>query len=149
MSLKNRIFLDTSTIVAAVFSETGGARKLFQLGEVEVLQLVIGPNVLRECEDVLRRRMPGSLPKLAHMLELARVETASQPPAELIEEARSIVEYRPDAYVLAEAMAAEPDWFITHDKEHFLDVRPVSRLSFRVGTPGDLIQFLEDEHLQK
>ena len=145
MSPGHKIFLDTSVIIAAVFSETGGARKLLRLGEVGMIQLVIGMNVLRESESVVRRKVPDSLPRLAHLLETARFDTVSKPPEEVIEKARNIVEYRPDAYVLAEAMKAEPDWFITHDKEQFLEIGQDARLSFRVGTPGDLIQALDNE----
>ncbi len=120
MSRSYRVFLDTSVIFAAVLSEKGGARKLFQLGEAGVIQLIIGPNVLRESEAVVRRKVPASLPSLAYLLELARVEVTSNPRDDQVEKAKSIVAYEPDAYVLAEAMSAEPDWFVTHDKQHFL-----------------------------
>jgi predicted nucleic acid-binding protein len=143
-----RIFLDTSVIFAAVLSETGGARKLFRLGESGVLQLIVGPNVLRECDDVVRRKVPASLPTLAHLLELGMVEITPQPTDAYIEQAIAIVVYKPDAYVLAEAISSEPDWFITHDKVHFLSANPDSNLTFRIGTPGDLIQSLENEFTQ-
>ena len=45
-----RIFLDTSVVFSAVYSPEGGARKLFLLGEIGALQLIIGPTVLQECE---------------------------------------------------------------------------------------------------
>ena len=140
-----RIFLDTSVIFAAVLSETGESRKIFRLGEAGVLQLIVGSNVLRECEDVIRRKVPASLPKLAFLLELGMVEITTQSPDAFIEQATAIVAYKPDAYVLDEAMGAKPDWFITHDKTHFLSVNTGSNLAFRIGTPGDLIQSLEDE----
>jgi predicted nucleic acid-binding protein len=140
-----RIFLDTSVIFAAVLSETGGARKLFKLGEAGVVQLIVGSNVLRECEEVLRRKAPATLPTLAYLLELGIVEITTQPTDGFIEQATAIVAYKPDAYVLAEAICAKPDWFITHDKTHFLSVNPNSSLEFRIGTPGDLIRSLEDE----
>jgi predicted nucleic acid-binding protein len=140
-----RIFLDSSVIFAAVLSGTGGARKLFKLGEAGVLQLIVGSNVLRECEDVVRRKVPASLPTLAYLLELGMVEITTQPTDAFIEQATAIVAYQPDAYVLAEAISVKPDWFITHDKTHFLSANPNSRLGFRIGTPGDLIQSLEDE----
>lgn len=144
MKRRHRIFLDTSAILAAVFSETGGARKLFQLGEAGILQLIVGPNVLRECEEVLRRKVPASLPTLAYLLELGMVEVATKPSDDFIEQATAMVAYKPDAYVLAEAVGAEPDWFITHDKAHFLSAKPGSNLTIRIGTPEDLIQALED-----
>ena len=77
------------------------------------------------------------------MVEIA----AYQSPA-FLEQANSIVAYKPDAYVLAEAMSAEPDWFITHDKTHFLNTIPGTALAFHMGTPGDLIQALVDEFTQ-
>lgn len=143
-----RIFLDTSVIFAAVLSESGGARVLFRLGEAGVLQLIVGSNVLRECEEVVRRKAPASLPTLAYLLELGVVEITTRSPEEFIEQAKAIVVYEPDATVLAEAMAAEPDWFVTHDKAHFLNANPGSSLSIRIGTPGDLIRALEDEFTQ-
>ena len=118
---------------------------LFRLGEAGVLQLIVGVNVLRECEGVVRRKAPASLPTLAYLLELGMVEIVTRSPDEFIEQAKAIVAYEPDAIVLAEAMAAEPDWFITHDKVHFLDADPGSSFTIRIGTPGDLIQALEDE----
>ena len=140
-----KIFMDTSVVFAAVLSPTGGARKLFQLGEARILRLCIGQNVLRECETVVRRKASASLPILAQLLEISRVETSPAPTRAQIETARSIVCYEPDAHVLAEAISAEPDWFVTHDKEHFLKGIHISSLAFRVGTPGDLIQSLKDD----
>jgi hypothetical protein len=53
-----------------------------------------------------------------------------------------------DAYDLTEAIGAEPDWFITHDITHFLNANAGSSLTIYIGTPGDLIQALEDEFTQ-
>jgi hypothetical protein len=84
---------------------------------------------------------------LAYLLELAGIEVTSEPGDEEIKAAKAILSYEPDAYVLAEAMGAEPDWFITHDKGHFLTKRVSFELPFQLGTPGDLIQALGDEFL--
>jgi len=135
-----KIFLDTCVIFAAVLSETGEARKLFRLGEAGVIKLVVGSNVLRECEEVVRRKVPASLPTLAYLLELGMVEVSAHSPEDFIEQAKATVAYKPDATILAEATAAEPDWFITHDKAHFLNANLDSSLSIRIGTPGDIIQ---------
>jgi predicted nucleic acid-binding protein len=148
MKRNRRIFLDTSVIFAAVLSESGGARALFRLGEAKVLQLIVGSTVLRECEQVVRRKAPDSLPTLAYLLELGMVEITTRSSNDFIEGAKAIVAYGPDAYVLAEAVAAEPDWFITHDKAHFLKAELGTNFTIRIGTPGDLIQALEDEFTQ-
>jgi predicted nucleic acid-binding protein len=146
MTQKTRkIFLDTSVVFAVVLSPTGGARKLFQLGEAGFLKLFIGHHVLWECDQVIRRKAPGSLPVLARLLDAGQVETSPVPTMDQIEAAQCLVEYRPDAYVLAEAMASEPDWLVTHDKEHFLKEHQSLALGFRIGTPGDLLQSMIDD----
>jgi len=139
-----RIFLDTSVVFAALLPPTGGARKLFHLAEAGVLNLVVGPNVLRESEEVIKRKAPAALADLARLLAAASVETSAPPLVRDIADARAHVAYAPDARVLGEALRASPDWFITHDKKHFLGAKS-GKLPFRVGTPGDLIQALQDE----
>jgi hypothetical protein len=37
---------------------------------------------------------------------------------------------------------------IPHDKAHFLDAQSAANLGFRIGTQGDLLQFLADEFSQ-
>jgi predicted nucleic acid-binding protein len=142
-----KVFLDTSVLFSAVLSSTGGARKLFLLGEAGLLDLLVGRHVLREADEVVRRKVPASLPLLAQLLELGGVGTVLSPTQKQIESAQSVIAYRPDAYVLAEAIRSEADWFVTHDKEHFLKARVSIKLSFEIGTPGDLLQKLKDDFL--
>ena len=146
MSQRNlKIFLDASVLFSAVLSQTGGARKLFHLAEAGLLQLIVGPTVLGEADEVVRRKAPVSLPLLAQLLEAGQVKTCLAPAPKQIESAQSMVAYAPDARVLAEAIRAEPDWFVTHDKEHFLKAKKGINLSFEIGTPGDLLQRFKDD----
>jgi len=138
-----RVFLDTSVIIAAVLSPSGGARQVFLLGEAGIIDLIVGPNVLREADEVVRRKTPDSLPLLAQLLAAGHVETSSKPTEKEIKTAQTLVFYLPDTIVLGEAIASQPDWFITHDKEHFLNQRSNLQLSFAIGTPGDLILALK------
>ena len=144
MTRSSRVFLDTSVIFAAVLSPSGGARTLLKLGEIGLLDLTLEPNVLRECESIVRRKSPKSLPTLAALLEISHVEITERPNSESLALARSLVQYPPDAYILAEAIAARPDWFITHDKLHLLKLRHHPELEFSIGSPGDLIRSLTD-----
>lgn len=146
MTRKNlKIFLDTSVLFSAVLSQTGGSRKLFHLAEAGLLRLIVGPTVLREADEAVRRKAPASLPLLAQLLEAAQVETSSMPTPKQIESARSLIAYIPDARVLAEAIRAEVDWFVTHDKERFLKSQKGLTLSFEIGTSGDLLQRFKDD----
>ena len=149
MTPKNhRVFLDTSVIFAAVLSPTGGARKLFLLGDAGLLHLVVGPTVLNECQDVVQRKVPASLPTLAQLLASAALETSQAPTKKQISAAEVYVHYAPDAHVLAEAILAKPEWFVTHDKEHFLKHRSRIDLPFEIGTPGEVLQRYKDEFIQ-
>lgn len=140
-----RVFLDTSVVFSAVLSGTGGARKLFHLGEAGLLQLLTGPTVLVEADEVVRRKAPASLPLLARLLDAGQVETTLPPLPKQIELARKLVAYVPDARVLAEAIRADVNWFLTHDKEHFLKQISKVDLAFEIGTPGDFLQWLKDD----
>lgn len=146
MTRKNlRIFLDTSVIFAAILSHTGGARKLFLLAEAGILTLIVGPTVLLEAEEVVRRKAPGMLSTLAQLLAVSNVETSGRPSPAQVKSAKAYVQYAPDAKVLAEAICAQPDWFVTHDKAHFLKRRANIQLPFEMGTPGDVIQKFKDD----
>jgi predicted nucleic acid-binding protein len=149
MRQKNpRVFLDSSVVFAAVLSPTGGARKLFLLGEAGLLCLVVGPTVLRECEEVVRRKIPVSLSTLAQLLSNASLETSPTPNLQQIAAAEVYVQYTPEAHVLAEAILARPNWFVTHDKEHFLKHRNRINPPFEIVTPGNLLQHFKDDFIQ-
>ncbi len=118
---------------------------MFHLAEAGLVKLVVSSDVLRECEEVVQRKSPLSLPLLAQLLALAGVEASPAFTSRELAAARRYVRYLPDAHILAAAIHACPDWFVTHDREHFLKMSTTSEFSFRIGTPGDLIQALKDE----
>ena len=140
-----KVFLDTSVIFATVLSRTGGARKLFHLGGAGALSLIVGPTVLREADEVVRRKIQASLPILAQLLSVGKVETSQIATQKQLDRALTCVQYLPDARVLAEAIQSDPDWFVTHDKEHFLKRQINTDFSFKVGTPGDLLQNIKND----
>ena len=121
---------------------------LFRLSEAGLLRQVIGPNVLRECEEVIRRKAPASLPVLAQLLATSQVETSDAPTPEHLALAQRLIDYAPDAHVLAEAIAAQPDWLVTHDKVYFMKDRDTLDLSFKLGNPGEFIQKFRNDLTQ-
>jgi predicted nucleic acid-binding protein len=137
-----KIFLDTSAIIAAVMSPTGGARLLFHLSQAGAIRLVVGKGILQETEEVLKRKAPHLIGLFAQLFAEANVETAQEPTSEHLERAKSMLEYAPDAKVLAQAISANPDWLVSHDKEHFIGNPALDNLPFKIGTPGDVIAWL-------
>ena len=145
MTSKNpEIFLDTSVMIAAVMSPTGGARLLFHLAHAGTIKLLVGKGILQETEEVMRRKAPELLGLLAQLLDEAGIEMSKPPSAAQQKKAQSLLSYKPDADVLAQAISANPDWLVSHDKEHFVGNSALNELPFRIGTPGDVIAWLRE-----
>lgn len=138
------IFLDTSVIIAAVMSPTGGARLLFHLAHAGTVQLLVGKGVLHEAEEVMWRKTPELLGLLAQLLDEAGIGISKPPTAAQQKKARSLLSYSPDVDVLAQAISANPDWLVSHDKEHFVGNPSLDDLPFKIGTPGDVIAWLRE-----
>jgi predicted nucleic acid-binding protein len=138
------IFLDTSVIISAVMSPTGGARLLFHLAHAGTVQLLVGKGVLHEAEEVMRRKAPELLGLLAQLLDEAGIEIGKPPSDVQHKKAQSLLSYSPDANVLAQAISTNPDWLVSHDKEHFLNNPALKDLPFKIGTPGDVIAWLRE-----
>lgn len=134
-----KVFLDTSTLFAAVHSETGGARLILKLGEAGAVQLWVGPWVLREIEGVLERRSPRSKAYFALLLDRSRIEVGQEAGAEALAKGLAVVEYLPDAQVVAEAVAVGADYFVSFDREHLVGNPSAEDLPFPVGTAGDFL----------
>ena len=140
------LFLDTSVIIAAVMSSTGGARLLFHLAHAGTIQMLAGKGVLGEAEEVMQRKAPELLGLLAQLLDEAGIKISDDPTSKQLEQAGTLIGYAPDANVLAQAISANPDWLVSHDKEHFIGNPALNELPFRIGTPGDVVAWLR-EHL--
>lgn len=140
MVARNRVFLDTSALFAGIWSATGGGRMLLKLGEVKAVKLFVSSDVLTEIENVLRRKAPSSLGSLALLLDRSHVHIVPEPTPHLLEQSRALVHYPPDARVIAAAWAANVDYFVTLDRQHFLNNKPLrSAVPFLIGTPGDCL----------
>jgi predicted nucleic acid-binding protein len=140
------VFLDTSVIIAAVMAPTGGARLLFHLAHAGTIRLLVGKGVLQEAEEVMRRKAPELLGLLAQLLDEAGIEISNEPTSQQIEQANSLIDYAPDANILAQAISVKPEWLVSHDKEHFVGNPALNDLPIKIGTPGDVIAWLR-EHL--
>lgn len=143
------IFLDTSALFAGIWSESGGGRRLLQLGEAGVIQLFVSGQVLTEIERTIRKRTPEQLPNLAVLLEQSRLHVCEKPPPELIARCEGLTGYANDAIVLAAAWSANTDYFVTLDKRHFLNNTVLrTDVPFLLGTPGDCLTLLRRRLLE-
>lgn len=139
MDDEKRVFLDASVLFAAAWSESGGSRLILKLGEAGAVSLWVGPWVLREVDAVLRRKSEGSRPHLVLLLDRAQVQVGPEAGTEALRQALSVVNYLPDAQILAEALEIGVDCFVSLDRKHLVGNPKTGDLPFAVGTPGDCI----------
>ncbi len=135
-----RAFLDTSALVAGIWSEQGEARLILRLGEAAMIQITVDSYVLTETQNVLQRKEPRMLGRLALLLHESRIEVVPAPSLESAYESLNLVGYAPDSQVLSAAWAARIDYFVTLDKKHFLENASLRQaVPFVIGTPGDFL----------
>lgn len=140
MTQKARVFLDTSALFAGIWSGAGGARMILKLGEAEAIQIWVGPQVLKEAEAVVRRKAPAALPDLALLLDRSGVQVGPPAKRAILRRSRALINHPGDAHVLAEAWTAGVGFFVTLDREHFLENQPMrAEAPFQLGTPGDFL----------
>jgi predicted nucleic acid-binding protein len=137
-----RVFLDTSALFAGIWSEIGGARLILKLGEAGALALLVSPRVLIELEGAVKKKAPDLIPMLAILLERTGMELLQEADAIHGIDASEMISHPADAAILRTAVFAEVDYFITLDKEHFLENQKLrDALPFPLGTPGDFLSW--------
>lgn len=140
MLTRIRVYLDTSALFAAIWSAEGGARLLLKMGEVGAIRLLVSGQVLHEIEGALRRKAPDRLGLLALLLDRAQIELVPPPPISAIQECHALTGHPGDAHVLAAAWAAEVNYMVTLDRQHFLNNAALREaVPFPLGTPGDFL----------
>lgn len=143
MATRIRIFLDTSAIFVGIWSGRGGSRMLLQLGEAGAVWLITSQLAIRELEGGLREKAPEALGALALVLDRADLHVAGEASDAAISAAREFVTHPADVGILAAAMDASIQYFVTLDQKHFLNNRQMARsVPFEVGTPGECLDWL-------
>ena len=143
MVARIRIFLDTSAIFAGIWSDRGGGRVLLGLGEAGAIALLTSRLALQELEGALRARAPEALGTLALILDRAQFVIVGPPSEHQLAQTRALVRQPGDADILASALGAQVEYFVTLDHEHFLAGERVSSgTPFKMGTPGECLDWL-------
>ncbi|RLT34561.1 MAG: type II toxin-antitoxin system VapC family toxin [Chloroflexi bacterium] len=138
-----RIFLDTSAIFSALWSATGGGRELLKLSEANAIRATVSSHVLAETDSVVRRKAGGRVGELVMLLDDTRLEIVPAAEQAREEQSLALLSYTNDAKVIAAAWQAEVDYFVTLDRQHFLDNEPLkAAVPFPIGTPGDCLAWL-------
>jgi predicted nucleic acid-binding protein len=118
----------------------GGARAILKLGEAGLVLFSASPQVLSELENSLRRKAPELLGKMVVLLDRIGLAVTATAPEIRYQEALALTGHAGDGRVLADAWEAGTDFFVTLDRQHFLENRALRQwVPFQMGTPGDFL----------
>ena len=140
---KPEVFLDSSALFAAVWSDQGGGRELLRLGEAGIVHIVVSDQVLCETEAVLRRKAPQLLQDFAILVHRSRSRVHHEPSHEVGDKYVAYTSHSGDARIVAAAVGSRSDYLATLDRSHLLGNPTLERVAgIPIGTPGDCIAWL-------
>lgn len=139
-----RVFLDANVILGGLLSEWGLDKALLSLSAAKVIRWVLAEVVQREVETNLlihASALPSEdadhlLEDYVRLIELASPEIISPPSLSEVQRSRALIRHLSDVPVLLSAIAAAPDFFITHNTAHFTP-EVTARTGLRIVTPRE------------
>ena len=142
-SRRLRLFLDSNVLTGGIVSPWGMDKAVLSLCAARICRLVLAEAVREEVEENLllhagRLSLAGSeelIENYRRLIELTKPEQVPYPAAELVDENRHLIRHASDVPVLLSAMAATPDWLLTHNTKHFTHSVAL-RAGLRIATPS-------------
>lgn len=139
MEGKPIIFLDSSVLIAGLYSDKGGSAKILKSIKKKKLTGFISPPIIEETKRNIRKKLSLKLlPKLEKLIKVVEVQEDFQP--------KDIVKYRylvdiKDLHVLIFAKSSRADFLITLDKKHFKTEKiQNANLPFKIMTPKEFLE---------
>jgi len=141
---KPRVFLDSNVIFSGLYSPRGTPGAILEHFIRGNISVVVSQQVLEEVIRTLKEKLPEALPALKRLLVGVPPEVQADPtPKEIDRWAEKL--HVADAAILAAAVAAQPDYFITGDK-HFLENPGIAQeTGLHIVTPSQFLIFLEQD----
>ena len=137
-----RVFLDTNVLFSGFYSEGGPPGEILNLYVRGEITVVVSRQVLEELVVAIREKLPLAISALERLLTGVPPEVVADPPVAESDRARGVINAA-DAPILAAAMVARPDVFVTGNTRYFLDNPEVARVSgLRIMTPARFVDYL-------
>lgn len=135
-----KIFLDASVLFAAAYSSRGGSREIIRRGITGGLLIVVSSTVLEEAVRNLEQKAPAAVETFRIFVGVLDPRIAEEPSKK---EAGKVGQYinPEDAVVLAAAVKAGTDYFVTLDKKHFLkDPQIEKKVGLKILSPRQFLK---------
>jgi predicted nucleic acid-binding protein len=137
-----RVFLDSNALLSGLVSESGAARRVLDLAELGIIQVVLSDLVIVEVDRNLQEHgFEHLLPLLRQYLLGLKPHSQPDPSKEKVLSAAQTINVK-DAPILAAALEAELDYFLTFDTKHFKAPAIQKRVSFEIMTPSEFLESL-------
>ncbi len=126
----NRVFIDSSVLIAAAISSAGAGRELLIRGMRGDVQLFISPLVLEETERNLRAKAPAALPAFAALQEALAARSVNPTKAAVRQASKHIT--AKDAPIVAAARLARAPYLATYGQKDVLNHRDLISAHFGI-----------------
>ena len=137
-----RVFLDTNVIFSGLYSPDGAPGIILERFVKGSISVVVSQQVLEEVIRTVKEKLPGVLPVLRQLLVNTPPEVIADPKLPDIEPWRKKL-HLGDAAILAAAVTAQPDYFVTGDR-HFIGNQGIAEeAGLHIITPAQLLKLLK------
>lgn len=137
----DKIFVDTSVIIAALLSPTGGSSHIFETYR-DTCDFLINEHILKEVLRIIEGKLSNDLTAedLFRLAKTIRLKVKLNPPAETLRPLNGVIE-KEDQPILASALE-QADYLLTLDNHFFSEevFRYVSPRGLHILKPRDFIE---------
>jgi predicted nucleic acid-binding protein len=136
------VFIDSSVLYAAAFSQTGPARRLIIKGLQGSVDLLISDLVLEETKRNLAKNAPEALPYFSLFADLLSLQATRPTKAEVLRAVKIV--HLKDAAIVAAAAKVKAKYLATHDVKHLLNHAKAIEQAYGITvlTPAEVLSVL-------
>jgi putative PIN family toxin of toxin-antitoxin system len=140
-NLKSRVFLDANVIFSGLYSSRGAPGVILKHLIEGDIRVVVSQQVLEEVIRTMKEKLPEALPILKKFLVNTPLEIVEDPsPGEISRWAKKI--HPDDAAILAAAISAKPDYFVTGDNHFLGNPALIKEAGLNILAPAHFVRLL-------
>ena len=136
---KPRVFLDSNVVFSGLYSARGAPAVILDRFIEGRLMVVVSQQVLDEVIRTIKEKLPEALPALRKLLLNTPPEIRKDPTPEEITRWSGLLDAG-DATILAAAVAAQPDYFVTGDRHFTENPEIAEKADLHIVTPAQFIE---------
>lgn len=146
---KLRLFLDSNVLLGGIIAQWGLDKAVLSLCAAKIARFVLAEAVRDEVEENLNLHTQALSSAEAHrviesyhrLINLTDPELIPYPESAAVHANRTLIRHEADVPVLLSAIAAQPDWLLTHNTKHFSEA-VARRTGLRIATPNRFFRTL-------